>query len=189
MTALIPIVVNLVSHHPTTTMAENLSRLRALQRIARTSRQFNFASATATCTAPTTRTTSTPTILKSLPEHRPLLPLLLSHSVPKKLAGVCSERYEKYAKRLRSHTETKLVPYLSGGGGGAGGTSNHSPEIYSIFLEKYSHTLRDWAQSILNTALKSLRRDPVQLQGWDAIYAAPMWLPVCLMRLYRSQRH
>ena len=155
--------------HPLTIMAERSRLLRALQlqRIAETARKINpnF--------RPTHTTSITPTILKSLPEHKPLLPLLLSHDVPPKLARVCADKYDTHANELRSKTETKLAPYLLKLSGG------QPTGIYSVFLENYSQALRDWAQSVLNAALRNLKRESVQLRNWEATYPAPLWLPVC----------
>ena len=152
----------------TTTMAANSRILRALQmrRIVDTSRKIN----------PThSSTPNTPSILTSLPEHKPLLPLLLSYHVPPTLAKACADRYDKYASQLRSETETKLVPYLVDSASGRPG------RVYSLFLDNYNQTLRDWAQSTLNIALKSLKRDSAVLQNWDVTYPPPLWLPVGLL--------
>ena len=163
-------------HSPSVTaMAANSRLLRTLQlqRIANTSRKFNSA---ATPVPTAAATPATPTILKSLPEHRPLLPVLLSHSVPHNLAKACADRYDRYADQLRSDTEIKLAPYL---------LDHHDGQparIYAVFLNNYSRTLRDWAQSTLNAALKSLKRSSKELQSWDVTYPPPLWLPVCLSR-------
>lgn len=152
-------------------MAANPRFFRALQlqRIASTSRKFSV-------TAPTTPTPLlvTPTILKSLPEHTPLLPILLSHHVPSKLAKACADRYDRYADKLRLDTETKLAPYLLDQNEG------QPARVYTVFLSNYSRALRDWAQSILNAALRSLKRDSAELRNWEATYPPPLWLPVCL---------
>ena len=149
-------------------MAEKSKLLRTLQfqRIAETARKIN----------PNSRRIHTtpiaPTILKSLPDHKPLLPLLLSHGVPPRLAKACADKFDIHANELRSKTETKLAPYLLKLGGG------QSAGIYSAFLENYSRALRDWAQSVLNAALRRLKRESVQLRNWEATYLAPLWLPV-----------
>jgi hypothetical protein len=124
---------------------------------------------------PTHSTPMTPTVLKSLPEHKPLLPLLLSHDVPPRLAKACADKYDIHANELRSKTETKLAPYLLRHSGG------QPAGIYSVFLENYSKALRDWAQSVLNVALRRLKRESVQLWNWEATYCAPLWLPVRIL--------
>jgi len=151
-------------------MATNARVLRALQmqRIAGTSRK------TKSTTSPTP---NTPSILKSLPEHRPLLPLLLLHHIPSKLAKACADRYDRYADQLRSETESKLAPYL------VDHISGRPARVYSLFLDNYNQALRDWAQSILNIALRSLKRDSAELKNWDATYPPPLWLPVSLSLL------
>jgi len=147
-------------------MVQNTKLLRALQRIADTSRKLSRAA------VPAPGPPCIPTLLKSLPEHRPLLPVLVSQDIPANLAKVCADRYDVYASQLRSETETKLAPYL------VNLCKNPPARVYSIFLNSYSQTLQRWAQSILNTALKSLKRDSVELQNWDVTYPAPLWLPV-----------
>jgi len=162
-------------------MAE-CSRIRALQRIVDTSRKFGFTCAKstprATQTAPTTLTV--PTVFESLPEHKPLLPLLLSHDIPSKLAKACADRYDSYAKQLRSAAEAKFAPHLN--------QQSHTASVYIFFLESYSQTLRRWAQSVLNAALKSLKRGSVGLQNLDVIYPKPLWFPVrSLVPKFRKQ--
>ena len=149
-------------------MTANARILRALQmqRIAGTSRKTKSA---------TSSTPNTPLILKSLPEHKPLLPLLLSYHIPSKLAKACADRYDRYADQLRSETESKLAPYL------ADHISGRPARVYSLFLDNYNQTLRDWAQSILNTALRNLKRDSAELDNWDVTYPPPLWLPVSLL--------
>jgi len=153
-------------------MAE-CSRIRALQRIADTSRKFSF-----TCTKLTPRTARTvpptsniPRTVESLPEHKPLLPLLLSHDIPSALAKACADRYDNYATRLRSAAETKFAPYLLT-------WRSHTAGVYAFFLESYSKMLRHWAQAILDAALKNLKRGSVDLQNWDVTYPKPLWFPV-----------
>lgn len=146
-------------------MAANSIFPHALRRIADTSRKFGRAMSI-------TSAPNIPTILKSLPEHRPLLPLLLSHGIPFRLATTCADRYDKCASELRSETETKLAPYL------VNNRKNPPAVVYPLFLTNYIHALRDWAQSILNTALKCLKRSSVDLSDWDVTYPAPLWLPV-----------
>lgn len=148
-------------------MTTNSRLLRALQIISDTSRKINPA------IHPTTKF---PTILKSLPEHKPLLPLLLSHNIPCNLAKECADRYDKCAKKLRSETEAKLAPYL------VNRRRNKPARVYSLFLGNYNQALRDWAQSILDIALRGLQRDPVELGDWDVAHPAPLWLPVGLVR-------
>lgn len=151
-----------------TVMAESSRVLRALQRIADTARKIN----------PSLRSSAavqaTPNVLTSLPEHRPLLPLLLSYDIPSKIAKACADRYDGYASRLRSAAENKLAPYL------INRSKSQPARVYSIFLGEYKQTLRIWSQSILNAALKSLKRDSVELQNWDVTHPAPLWLPVRL---------
>lgn len=149
-------------------MAENSRFLRALQRIADTARRIN------STPRPTPTIQTSPSILTSLPEHKPLLPLLLSHDIPPKLARACADRFEGYATQLRSEAESKLAPYLVNGSEGQPAT------IYSIFLRDYNRTLQRWSQSILNAVLKGLKRDSVELRNWDVTYPAPLWLPVRL---------
>ena len=148
-------------------MSTNLVVPRALRRIADASRKFGR-------TKPTTSTPNIPKILKSLPEHRSLLPLLLSHGIPSQLATTCADRYDRCANELRSETETKLTPYL------VNRRKNPPAVVYPVFLSNYTRALRDWAQSILNTALKCLKRGSVDLSDWDVTYPAPLWLPVSL---------
>ena len=158
-------------HSPSiTAMVTNPRLLRALQlqRIANTSRKFS-----STASAIPTTTPITPVILKSLPEHRPLLSVLLSHNVPSKLAKACADRYDRYADQLRSDTEIKLAPYLLDYDDG-----QHA-RIYTVFLNNYSRALWEWAQSILDAALRSLKRDSAELRDWDVTYPPPLWLPVC----------
>lgn len=149
-------------------MTESLRFLRALQRIADTARRINPNPRP----APTIQ--ATPNILTSLPEHKSLLPLLLSHDIPSKLARACADKYDGYANQLRSETESKLAPYL------ANRKKSQPAKAYSLFLDNYSKALRRWSQHILNAALKSLKRDSVELRNWEVTYPAPLWLPVCL---------
>lgn len=146
-------------------MAESL-RLRTLQLISETARKINSANRSFHATS------STPTILRSLPEHKPLLPILLAHDIPPKLAEACADRYDLYASELRSRTETKLAPYL------VDRSRGQPASIYSVFLKNYDKALRDWSQTVLNTVLKSLKRDFVQLRNWEVTYPSPLWLPV-----------
>lgn len=154
-------------------MAErSSSRICALQRIVDTSRKFSFARTRsthrATHTAPPTP--NPPTLFESLPEHRPLLPLLLSHDIPSKLAKACADRYDSYAKQLKTAAETKFAPYLNRG--------SDTASVYLFFLENYNQMLRHWAQSVLNAALKSLKRGSVDLWDLDVTYPKPLWFPV-----------
>jgi len=149
-------------------MAQTSRFLRALQRIVDTARKIN------PNPHPTPATQATPNVLTSLPEHKPLLPLLLSHDVPRKLARTCAERYDEYAIQLKSETESRLAPYL------VNRRESQPAQVYSIFLNNYNQTLQRWSQSILNTALKSLKRDSVELRNWEVTYPAPLWLPVRL---------
>jgi len=160
-------------------MATNSRLVRALQfqRIANTSRKLAPTTSTASTTTP-----HTPTLLKSLPEHKSLLPLLLSHDIPSKVARACADRFDRSANQLRSETEAKLVPYL------INRRKNQPARVYSFFLNSYSHTLHDWAQSILNAALRSLKRDPTKIQDWDVMYPPPLWLPVSVPCLILSVR-
>lgn len=155
----------------TLVMAERSRFLRALQRIADTARRIDS----------TPRSTltiqATPNVLTSLPEHKPLLPLLLSHDIPPKLAKACADRYDGYAVQLRSEAESKLMPYL------VNGSESQPAMIYSIFLKDYNRTLQRWSQSILNAALKSFKRDSVELRNLEVTYPAPLWLPVRLPRM------
>ena len=157
-------------HHssslPPTIMAENSRLLRTLRLISETSRKFH------NITPTTHATPTTPTILRSLPRHKPLLPLLLSHGIPSKLAQVCADRYDRYATQLRSETETRLSPYL------AHHRRDPPPSVYPVFLENYNQTLRDWAQSVLNATLKRLERDSTDIRNWDVTYPPPFWLPM-----------
>jgi len=154
-------------HHPPLLMAETPRILSTLQRIAETARKIGSKS------RPVHKALNTPVILKSLPEHRPLLPLLLSYNIPSKLAQTCADRYDKYANQLRSEAETKFAPYLLK-------RPNHAAGVYSVFLDSYSQTLQRWAQSILNAALKSLKRNSVEIENLDVTYPKPLWLPVRL---------
>lgn len=150
-------------------MADHLRIIRALQRISDTSRKFTSTTSTGRATP------DIPTILKSLPEHKPLLPLLLSHGIPTKLANACADRYDRYASQLRLETEAKLAPYLVN-------LRRSSPrKVYSAFLHNYGKELRNWAQTVLNTTLNKLNRDSVELRNWDATYPAPLWLPVSVV--------
>lgn len=144
-------------------MAENLRLLRTLQRISDTARKIN----TTARPAP-----KVPLILKSLPEHKPLLPLLISHGIPSKLAEACADRYDKYASQLRLEAETRLAPHL------VGHNDSRPDRVYTLFLKEYSQTLRDWAQTVLNSALKNLKRDSKELGNWDATHPEILWLPV-----------
>ena len=143
-------------------MAEKSTLLRASQRFAQAARKTN----------PNPLQTST--ILVSLPEHRPLLPLLLSHNIPSRLAKACSDKYDGYANQLKSKTESKLAPYL------AYQKKCHPFQAYSLFLNRYSQTLQRWSQSILDAALMNLRRDSVELQNLEVTHPTPLWLPVRL---------
>jgi hypothetical protein len=149
-------------------MAENSRFTRALQRIADSARRIN----------PNPRRTpafqDTPSVLTSLPEHKSLLPLLLSFDIPSKLAKACSDRYDGYVSRLKTETESKLAPYLSNR------KKSHPAQAYSLFLNNYNKTLQLWSHSILNAALASLKRDTVELRNLEVTYPAPLWLPVCL---------
>ncbi|KAF9786861.1 hypothetical protein BJ322DRAFT_679725 [Thelephora terrestris] len=149
-------------------MATNsrLARALQLQRIANTSRKF-----TPTTSTTLTATPDTPIVLKSLPEHKSLLPLLLSHNIPSKAAQACADRFDKYAKQLKSEIEAKLVPYL------VNRRKNQPAKVYSLFLDNYSQALREWAQSILNAALRALKRTPAEIQNFDITYPPPLWLP------------
>jgi len=159
----------LIPHrHPSSAMAETSRLLRALQRIADTARKIN------PNPRPPAATQTTPNVLTSLPQHRPLLPLLLSHDIPPKVARACADRYDGYARRLKFAAESKLVPYL------VNRNECQPAKVYSIFLGEYQQALRLWSQSILNTALKNLKRGSVELRNWDATYPAPLWLPVRL---------
>jgi len=149
-------------------MAER-SRIHALRRIADTSRKFT--SKKTTPRAARTTTPNTSTVFESLPEHKPLLPLLLSHNIPSRLAKACADKYDSYAKQLKSAAETKFAPYLFN-------CRSHTPNVYYVFLESYAQMLQDWAQSVLNVALKSLKRDFVDLQNLDVTYPRPLWFPV-----------
>ena len=149
-------------------MPENSTLLRALQRFAQAARKIN----------PNPRQTltiqDTPSILVSLPEHKPLLPLLLSHNIPSKLAKAFSDKYDGYVNQLKSKTESRLVPYL------AYREKCHPFQAYSLFCNHYTQTLQRWSQSILNTALMSLKRDSVELENLEVTYPTPLWLPVRL---------
>ena len=143
-------------------MTENLRLLRTLQRISDTARKINAT------THPATKSSS---ILRSLPEHKPLLPILLSHGIPLKLAQACAGQYDDYANRLRLETETRLAPHL------AERNDSQVGRVYSFFLKEYSQTLRNWAQLVLDSALKNLKRDSQKLGTWDATYSPILWLP------------
>ena len=149
------------------TGAESPRVLATLQRIAETARKINSKS------RPVHTTLGTPVILKSLPEHKPLLPLLLSYDIPSRLAKACADRYDQYASKLRSEAETKFAPHLLK-------RPRHAAGVYSFFLGSYSQALRRWAQSILNAALKSLKRNSVELGNFDVTHPKPLWLPVRL---------
>lgn len=69
-----------------------------------------------------------------------------------------------------------LAPHIVNGG------ESQTAKIYSLFLNNYNQTLQRWSQSILNTALKSLKRVSVELSNLVVTYPAPLWLPVCLPR-------
>lgn len=157
---------------PISAMAANSKTLCALQIIAGTSRNSRVK---ARKESTSRATPNVPTVLKPLPEHKPLLPLLLSHKIPSPVANACADRYDRCAGKLRSTTEAILVPHLM----------NHDKDqpagIYSLFLNNYKQALRDWAQSILNAALKSLKRDPAELRDWDIIYPQPLWFPVSIL--------
>jgi len=152
-------------------MATNsrLSRVLQLQRIANTSRKLNQTAHSKLTIRPKP---NVPIILESLPKHRPLLPLLLSHDIPSKLAKACADKFDIYADKLKSETETKLVPYL------LDHSSGPPARVYSLFLHNYGQALRDSAQSTLNAALKSLKRSSAGLGGWDVTYPPPLSLPV-----------
>lgn len=161
------------ANHPasTTIMATNsrLSRALQLQRIASTSRRLN---PTPKPKATSRTKPNTPTILESLPKHKPLLPLLLSHGIPNKLAKACADKFDIYADTLRSETETRLVPHL------LDYSTGPPARVYSLFLHNYSKSLLDSAQTTLNAALKSLKRSSAELRGWDVTYPPPLRLPV-----------
>ena len=146
-------------------MAESPRILSTLKRIAETARKMNSKP------RPIHPTFNSPVKLKLLPEHKPLLPLLLSYGIPSKLAQACADRYDKCASKLRSEAETKFAPYLHE-------CTSHSAGVYSSFLHSYTRALRRWAQSILNAALKSLKRTSVELGNLDVTYQKPLWLPV-----------
>jgi len=150
-------------------MAEDtrLFRQLQLQLISATARKFN------TIARPTPRT---PTILKSLPVHKPLLPLLLSHGIPPKLAEACADKYDGQANRLRSEAETRLAPYL------VEHSDSQPAGIYTLFLNEYSQTLWNWAQIVLNSALKNLKRNSRALGNWEVTYPEILWLPVRPLR-------
>ena len=147
-------------------MAENSRLLRTLRLISETSRKFSNTTPTSHPTPPTLP------ILRSLPKHKPLLPLLLSHGIPSGLAKVCADRYDKYANQLRSETEIRLAPYL------VHHRKDPPARIYPVFLKNYNQALRDWAQSILDATLKCLKRDCTEIRNWDVTYPPPLWLPV-----------
>lgn len=144
-------------------MAENSRLLRTLQRISDTARKINGKARLAP---------KAPSILKSLPEHKPLLPLLLSYGIPSKLAEACADRYDKYANQLRMEAETRLAPHL------VEHHDSQSGRVYTLFLKEYRQTLRDWAQIVLNSALKNLKRDSQELENWNITYPPILWLPV-----------
>ena len=146
-------------------MAESPSILSTLKRIAETARKMNSKP------RPIHPMFSNIVVLKSLPEHKPLLPLLLSYGIPPKLARTCADRYDEYASRLRSEAETKFAPHLLK-------CQSHSAGVYSSFLDSYTQALRRWAQSTLNAALKSLKRTSVELGNLDVTHQKPLWLPV-----------
>lgn len=149
-----------------TVMAENSRLLRTLRLISETSRKFKN-------TTPTTHLSpAAPTIPRSLPKHKPLLPLLLSHGIPSKLAKACADRYDRYANQLRSDTEIKLAPYL------VHRRKNPPARVYPVFLENYNQALRNCAQSILNATLKHLERGSADIRDWDVTHLPPFWLPV-----------
>jgi hypothetical protein len=172
--------------HPLrTVMTErSSSRIRVLQRITDTSRKFSF-----TCTKPIPNvsqkippTSNAPRIIESLPEHKPLLPLLLSHNIPPKLADACADKYDNHAKRLKSTTELQFAPYLLN-------CHSHAAGVYAFFLERYRQTLRHWAQTTLNAALKSLKRCSADFQDLDVTHPNPLWLPVrCPVLVFLGQR-
>lgn len=160
----------LYSHRLSLAMAKNPRFLRALQCFADAARKIN----------PNLRPKPTiqdvPSVLTSLPEHKSLLPLLLSYNIPPKLAQACSDRYDEYASQLKSETESKLAPYL------ANKKESRPAQVYSLFLDRYSQVLRCWSQSVLDTALVNLKRDPVlELQNLEVTHLAPFWLPVRLL--------
>ena len=150
-------------------MAGNSRLLKTLRAISNTSRNFSHPVLTVSSKS------TAPTVLRSLPEHKSLLPLLLSYNVPPKLAKECAARYDRYASQLRSETETRLVPYFTNR------RKNPPTTVYPIFLNNYNRTLRRWSQSILDIALKTLKRDSVELRDWEVTYPAPLWLPVSLL--------
>lgn len=152
-------------------MAEKSKLLRALQRIAATARKIEPNS------RPTPAIRPAPSVLVSLPEHKSLLPLLLSHDVPPRLAKACADRYDEYAGQLRLEAESELAPYL------ANRRKNQPAKVYTIFLNNYNQTLHRWSQSVLNTALKSLKRGSVELLDWEVTHPAPLWLPVGLSHM------
>lgn len=149
-------------------MAEKSTLLRALQRFVDAARKIKPSP------RPTSAFSDTPIFLTSLPEHKPLLPLLLSNNIPPKLAKACSDRYDGYANKLKLETESKLTPYL------AYRNESHPAQVYSHFLNHYNKTLQLWSQSILNTALTSLKRDSVELRNLEVAHISPLWLPVRL---------
>ena len=147
-------------------MVESSRILRTLRFISETS--FNGTPSTAQPTS----LARAPIFLRSLPHHKPLLPLLLSHGIPSKLARVCADRYDKYAIQLRSETETKLAPHL------LYHCENPPASAYPVFLKNYNQALKDWAQSILNAALRRLERDSADIQNWSVTDPPSFWLPV-----------
>lgn len=158
-------VAHTLSH--TLVMAENTKFLRALQRIVDTARRMD------PNPRPSPTIQTTPSVLTCLPKHKPLLPLLLSHDIPPKLARLCADKYDGYASQLRSEAEIKLAPYLNRSG-------SQLSAIYSIFLKDYSRALQCWSQSVLDTVLNSLKRESAELRNLDVTYPAPLWLPVRL---------
>lgn len=153
-------------------MAESSRFLRALRRIVDTTRK------TSQNPRPMPTLQNTPSVLTSLPEHKSLLPLLLSFDIPSKLAKACSDRYDGYVGQLKLETEIKLAPYLSNR------KKSHPAQAYSLFLNNYNQTLQLWSHSILNAALVSLKRDSVELRDLEVTYPAPLWLPVCFCALF-----
>ena len=164
----LPLLHTLHSAFSIPAMAGQTTLLRALQRIVDAARKIKPGP------RPTSTVRDTPIVFTSLPEHKPLLPLLLSNNIPAKLAKACSDRYDGYASKLKLETESKLTPYL------AYRNESHPAKVYSLFLDHYNKTLRLWSQSILNTALTSLKRDSVELSNLEVTHLSPLWLPVRL---------
>lgn len=154
-------------------MSGNLRLLRTLQRISDTARKINPKSRSPPKVSP---------IFRSLPPHKPLLPILLSHGIPSKLAEACADKYDKYANQLRSEAETRLTPHLSEHIDGRSG------RVYTFFLKEYDQTLRNWAQVVLNSALKNLRRDSQELGKWEATYPPMLWLPVRPLMIWTREQ-